>query len=193
MQLRIDGGIPITPEILPEEADQRFADTGGILLGAHTIQQERAAWCYAGCAAMIFDFYKKFSIRQCDVVNFIKKVECCRGFNSICIARGCDNSDFIPMYKNFGILTDAPPKGRILFLEVVKELHNEKRPIQIVVKWDGGGGSHALIIDGHWQGLLFVHDPLRLRPYGGWNHYNYIAVGFKQGRWDVTWTGIRKV
>ena len=90
--------------------------------------------------------------------------------------------------------------GQIGFDDVKTEIQ-EKRPIEVAVRWFEGG-SHALIIKGFGQiggrPSVWINDPLLnkslLSARGGEGQilFSELKTANNYGKWVGTWTGLKK-
>ena len=220
MPLRTTTPIPITPQpteffsvsvehvegALLEESATVAAVAAERDLGVRRIRQLRSNWCWAACVDMVLDFYGQPEMRQCGIVGKKLHKPCCDDPFNDKYDVTCDEKDMRGVWTNMGISSRAHlgqptnDNGWVKPEELVKELSN-KRPVQLGLKWDGGGG-HAIIVQG-WkdssQGLFFlVNDP--------WNwaasqvpeivngkgrvHYDELRDAYGLGKLRWTWSEI---
>ena len=169
-------------------------------------EQQRDAWCYAACAAMVIDFcHPTDDVRQCDIASFVKSppagppVDCCHGFHPECVQTGCKPEDISRIFEHWEVAfaTTGDPQQPFIGPLGFDELRDEcaaGRPVEVVVDWSDQPGSHAvlLIAANEARQWVFVLDPLENGPYNGWHSMPSLLGGFGQGQWVKTWRGLRK-
>lgn len=197
--------IPIRVKSLPPEArdlspDSVPRDTGVAFLLVNHFRQvdeqgiERDAWCYAACAQMVFDFYKK-KVRQCDIAGLVKNpiLGCCPPALKVCTDDGCDHPDIARIYSHWGIssVPHLQPNGRISWGDLKSEIR-AGRPVEVVRESvHVPGNFHAIIVIGFNDslGLVMYQDPQSETTNDVMSFSELISSN--DFRWDSTWTGLK--
>lgn len=186
MPLRIDDGILITAEFLPEHLETPAPAPPQGILDIDNIPQTRAAWCYAACAEMILGYYGK-NKSQCEIAGIVKAATCCPPANAepVCLASGCEDNDFVRMFNESGLISNLLEflNGPLGLNDLQAEILDRK-PVEAIIKWRKVDSSHAVVITAFIGDMFFVNDPLEI--YGGWSNYDFIRNGFGLGQWDRT-------
>jgi hypothetical protein len=189
--------LPLDSEALSREAS--FRDAGVAFVPVTHFRQideqgnDINSWCYAACAQMVFDFYKK-NVRQCDIAGFAKDENCCPPTLLVCTEEGCDHEDIARIYDHWGIASTPhlQPAGHISLDDLRKEL-NEGRPVEVVIEWTSNPGSfHAIVIIGFSDplGKVMYHDPAASSS-GDLLDFDELTNSL-EFKWDSTWTGLKR-
>lgn len=200
MSQNITEGIPIrlkplAPETMDLPPGEFPRDIGVAFLPVtRFIQEDPRSWCYAACAQMVFNFYKK-TVKQCDVAGFVKQVTCCPPGLPVCTADGCSHSDIARIYTKWDVLSTPhlQPGGPISWDEMKAEI-GSGRPVEVVLKLKGFEDSfHAVIIVGfneHSKQVMY-HDPDERFEPGRVISFEDLKDSPTHS-WDSTWTGLTK-
>lgn len=202
MALRVTDGIPIDVPVAHPGLTLRdvFDSTTTEALRVQRSEQEAGAWCYAACAEMVITFsYHQTMANQCHIVSLIKAGEdhldfCCTTNGNECTFTGCDLDDIGKIFDFFAIKFEASANAGDPVLDLAKLAAEFQagRPVEVIVDWDGDG-SHAVLVTGVVDDMIFVIDPLEDEPYGGWQTVDSLETGFGLGSWANTWSGLRRI
>lgn len=219
MPLRITDGIPLRPEpapppppvhpmILADTAAQPAAAPANPLPIAPVAQRERL-WCWTACVEMVLNSVGDSvqAVQQCEIISQIPSLNAanCCGNEDTFADKALAAAEMQGVWSSFGIqsvphLKSPVSTGQINFDDVKTEIQ-EKRPIEVAVRWFEGG-SHALIIKGFGQiggrPSVWINDPLMNRSlfsaHGGEGQilFSELKTANNYGRWVSTWTGLKK-
>jgi hypothetical protein len=205
MALRVMDGISIdVPCAQPGLTLHDVFDSTTIeALAVERSPQEAGAWCYAACAEMVITFsFHQTMANQCHIVSLIKAGEdyldfCCTTNGNECTFTGCELDDISRIFDFFqiGFETSGNAADPILGPVDLPKLTAEfqaGRPVEVIVDWDDDG-SHAVLVTGVVDDMIFVIDPLEDEPYGGWQTVDSLETGFGLGSWARTWPGLRRL
>jgi hypothetical protein len=205
MALRVMDGIPIdVPVAQPDLTLQDVFDSPiSEALPISRREQEAGAWCYAACAEMVINYiHQQPTTTQCHIVSLVKRGPdeldfCCTTNGNECTFTGCGLDDIATIFDFFQIahensgIVDDPVLGPVDLAKLTAEFQ-AKRPVEVVVDWEDGG-SHAVLVTGVVDDMIFVVDPLEDEPYGGWQTVYSLEYGFGLGTWARTWPGLRRI
>jgi hypothetical protein len=142
---------------------------------------------------MIIEFViPEVIVQQCEIVTFVKHVECCDDSSDDCTDSGCEKNEISEIFTNFDVSFEgsefdpALEIGPIALQDVTDEIQAQG-PLMVVVDWEGGQSSHAVLISGVMDDWVHVIDPLPDNCYGGWHRYSHVLNGFSSGQWSRTW------
>ena len=165
-------------------------------------EQASSAWCYAACAEMVINYCKKAKeVDQCAIASFVKTTaattaDCCNTANLICILTGCKTHQIGLIFDHWEIdyeesVHPESPMGAVS-LSTLKQQFEAQCPVQVVIDWLDQDGSHAVLITGVDDEMLFIIDPQKGDPYGGWRTITSLEHGFDDtGKWSKTWLGLK--
>jgi hypothetical protein len=183
------------------------SDSDKLQLPIFREQQEQEAWCYAASSVMVINFcHPENMVRQCKVAAFVKAppngtLECCQTLDDKCALSGCVLSDFSKIFGEFKVKFEDsgdpldPIIERVTPAKLKSEFKTHKRPVMVIVDWKDQPGSHALVVTGIMEdeSKVFILDPLTGAPFGGWQKFNALVLGFGHGVWARTFPGLEKI
>jgi len=205
MPLRVLDGIPIEVPV-PQPGltlEDVFDSTTIETLDVERKPQEAGAWCYAACAEMVLTFCNQQTVaNQCHIVSLIKAEDdlafCCNTNGNECTFTGCDFDDIETIFNFFHIANETsdnvadPTLAPLDLLSTLTAEFQARRPVLVAVDWEDDG-SHAVLVTGVVDDMIFVVDPLEDGPYGGWQTVYSLEAGFGVGSWARAWSGLRRI
>lgn len=157
------------------------------------VQQLALNWCWAGCCAMLVNFFYEQEAQQCRMANqLFGQQACCSSSNNFECDRACQLDDVSKIFSKFGIRAKFQ-KGPVAFAKIQAEIE-AGRPVAVGIAWDEGGG-HIVLIRGCFEvgreKFLKIND-----PQDGSVSFRSLADvrnACNRGEWKWSWTGIRKM
>ena len=166
------------------------------------LPQQEDAWCYAACAQMIINFCNpQTPVEQCQIVSFVKfgdqdRTCCDEPGNEICLESGCAKGQIEDIFTRFQV--NSRRTGPLDIGELANEFDGDMltgrrgRPVEAVIDWAEGGGSHAVVLVQASGEMVFILDPLVDEDHVGWHDLSFLESGFGQGTWTDSWIGLEK-
>jgi hypothetical protein len=185
-----------SPEALAEEAAPHFGPSPQIVI--ELSPQHEDAWCYAACAEMVINFcIPENAIRQCDIASLVKQANCC-ALEDVdeCLESGCTKDDIGRIFTESGVRFERTSQVDLARLEssiLGSQLNaTPPSPVEVVIDWSDGPGSHAVLVTGVLGDQVFIVDPLEDEDHGGWQSIDFLQDGFGHGTWVETWLDLRR-
>lgn len=154
------------------------------------IKQEQTQWCWAAVMQMAFS-HNNVQINQCSLSNLAFE---CTGCCSTPSSSLCNIA--LPIFlveREWSRHTfDAQRIDSSVDFDSLKFEVDAGRPVEIGLKWDGGGGHAVLVIGWEFvngQPHVHVHDPWRGELFVT---FDGLKAAYGEGRWNWSWTGIKK-
>jgi Papain-like cysteine protease AvrRpt2 len=165
--------MPLTVEGIALNPDVGEALPETQILDISHFPQEGKLWCWAACVQMVLDYYTQTkaetgiqSLEQCDIVR--KKLhqpehECEPDPSKR--EDDCPFEDMSNTWRDCGI-QQVKGSPNVLSMVGIKNEIAARRPIEVGIRWNAGGG-HAVLIKG-WADpeILVIDDPLRNSSFG---------------------------
>lgn len=149
--------------------------------------QRQDVWCYAACAQMVIKYCTGKTVQQCEIASFVKNgTDCCPPTKSVCVRRGCTKEQVKEIFVHWNVPHKDPKT--MLNLNQIKDDIEDDCVIEAIIDWrttDGeASSSHAVLITGVLDTMVYVIDPLRPAEYNDWNSHDHVRRGFGKGRWE---------
>lgn len=165
----------------------------GKTLEVPQVQQLALNWCWAGCCAMLVNFFHEQEAQQCRMANqLFGQQACCSLSNNFECDRACQLDDVSKIFSKFGIRAKFQ-KGPVAFEKIQAEIE-AGRPVAVGIAWDEGGG-HIVLIRGCFEvgreKFLKINDPQDASV--SFRSLTDVRNACKRGEWKWSWTGIRKI
>lgn len=165
---------------------------GGADLQIDLIYQEQTQWCWAACMEMVFRKNGDLTTTRCKIANAAFDLQgCCSSPSSSLCNKPCPITNIGTEWQRWGY--NSMFNAVAIAFNALKFDLDSGRPVEVGIKW-GGGGGHAILITG-WNeqnsvGYLTVNDP----TYGKSQiEYQTLVSRYNgTGSWKWSWSGIRR-
>ena len=127
-------------------------------LAIERFKQEQGNWCYAACMKMIVRYHNAADpYEQCQFVGTLFPTLNCCGTPPIC-NQTCQSDQVVPLYKTYDYHAAhqafLPSPG-----ELVDEIVDDERPVEVATKNEVGDGEHAVVLN--WAGKVVGVDQVK--------------------------------
>lgn len=167
---------------------------GERIVSVQPLKQAKDEWCWAACARMILNGPGTGAPSQCLIAGraFEPHRDCCNGAGSTCSMPRSDA-------QISQLLTDLQIENHYTANAVpFSDLQSENdldRPVEVGYSF-GNGLGHVVLVRGYAldarDPFLLVNDP-GSGAFGKIRYSRLLAARGLGGRWDGTWTGLRRI